>query len=67
MFWTVFALHVHTIVMDNTQRNAHDAAFTLKEINFAVQEGNVAAAHKFGINGETVETAATLQLCYCRV
>lgn len=46
-------LHVHTIVMDNTQRNAYDAAFTLKAINFAVQEGNVTAAHTFGINGVT--------------
>ncbi len=35
--------------MENTQRNAYNAAFKLKAINLAVEEGNRAAARKLGI------------------
>ncbi|XP_059809494.1 activating transcription factor 7-interacting protein 1-like isoform X6 [Hypanus sabinus] len=40
--------------MENTRRKAYDAAFKLKAINLAVEEGNRAAAHNFGINESMV-------------
>lgn len=40
--------------MENTQRNAYDAAFKLKAVNLAVKEGNRAAACKLGINESMV-------------
>ena len=36
------------------ERNAYDAAFKLKAIDLAVEEGNRAAAHKLGINESMV-------------
>ena len=36
--------------MENTRKNAYDAAFKLKSIDLAVKEGNRAAARKLGIN-----------------
>ncbi len=36
--------------MENTRRNAYDAAFKLKAIDLAVEEGNRAAARKLGIS-----------------
>lgn len=38
--------------MENTQRNAYDAAFKLKAIDLSVKEGNRAAAFKLGIHGK---------------
>ncbi|XP_055012072.1 oocyte zinc finger protein XlCOF8.4-like isoform X2 [Boleophthalmus pectinirostris] len=49
-----FALHAHTLLMENTRRNAHDAAFKLKAIDLAVKEGNRAAARALGINESMV-------------
>ncbi len=40
--------------MENTRRNAYDAAFKLKAIDLAVEEGNRAAARKLGINESMV-------------
>ena len=40
--------------MENTWRNAYDAAFKLKVIDRAVEEGNRAAARKLGINESMV-------------
>ena len=36
--------------MENIRRNAYDAAFKLKAIDLAVEEGNRAAARTLGIN-----------------
>lgn len=41
-------------MMENTQRNAYDAAFKLKAINLAVEVGNSAAARKIGISESMV-------------
>ena len=49
-----FAHHAHTLIMENTRRNAYDAAFKLKAIDLAVEEGNRAAARKLGINESMV-------------
>lgn len=49
-----FALHAHTLIMENTQRNAYDAAFKLMAIDLAVKEGNRPAARKLGINESMV-------------
>lgn len=49
-----FANHAHTLIMEHTQRNAHDAAFKLKAIALAVEEGNRAAARKLGISESMV-------------
>ena len=40
--------------MENTQRNAYDAAFKLKAIDLAVEKGKRAAARKLGINESMV-------------
>ena len=40
--------------MENTGRNAYDAAFKLKATDLAVEEGNRAAACKLGINESMV-------------
>ena len=40
--------------MENTRRKADDAAFKLKTINLAVEEGNRAAGCKFGISESMV-------------
>ena len=40
--------------MENKPRNAYDAAFKLKAINLAVEEGNRAAACYLGINESMV-------------
>ena len=50
--------------MENTRRNAYDAALKLKAIDLAVEEGNKAAASKLGIPSRV--TAVLLSL-YCRV
>ena len=49
-----FAHHAYTLIMENTGRNAYDAAFKVNAINLAVKEGNRAAAHKLGINESMV-------------
>lgn len=60
-----FANHAHTLIMEHTQRNAHDAAFKLKAIALAVEEGNRAAARKLGINESMVRHfTATLQALF---
>ena len=43
--------HAHTLIMENTQRHAYDAALKLKTIDLAVEEGSRAAARKLGISG----------------
>lgn len=40
--------------MENKRRNAYDAAFKLKAVNLAVNEGNSAAARTLGINESMV-------------
>ena len=51
--------------MVNTRRNAYDAAFKLKAIDLAVEEGNRAAARKLGINESMVRRWRRQR--YCRV
>jgi transposase-like protein len=36
--------------MENIRRKAYDAAFKLKAMNLAVEEGNRAAARNLGVN-----------------
>lgn len=45
-----FACGAHTLIMESTRRNAYDAAFKLKAINLAIQEGNKASSQKLGAN-----------------
>ena len=51
---THFALRARTLIMEKTRRNAYDAAFKLKAISLAVEEGNRAASRTFGINESMV-------------
>ena len=43
--------------MENTRRNAYDAAFKLKAIDLAVEEGSRAAERELGINESMVRDA----------
>ena len=43
-----------TLIVENKQRNAYDAAFKLKAVNLSVKEGNRPAARTLGINESMV-------------
>ena len=51
---THFALRARTPIMEKTRRNAYDAAFKLKAVRLAVEEGNRAASRTFDINESMV-------------
>lgn len=46
--------------MENTRRNALDAAFKLKAIDVAVEEGTRVAARKLGINKSMVRRVTSV-------
>lgn len=50
----VIFLQPHPLIMENTRRNSHDAAFKLKAIDLAILEGNRAAACQLVVNESMV-------------
>ena len=54
VLFSLFTRPAHTLIMENTQRNAYDAAFKLKAVDLAVKEGNRAAARNLGVHESMV-------------